>query len=145
MNRYISAHQQALSLGSSTRRFTYSCRTSDIFLRQGPDRIGSVYRKILYREYTNAKFTRQVAPEPSLGMLGPTLRAETGDTIVVVFKNMAMSSNRSFSVHPHGVQYNKSAEGEKLGQLDGAVHSVQFAFWGCGDGGWGWGGGGGGQ
>ena len=112
MNRYISAHQPAFGLGSSTRRFTYSCRTSDIFLRQGPDRIGSVYRKILYREYTNAKFTRQVAPEPSLGMLGPTLRAETGDTIVVVFKNMAMSSNRSFSVHPHGVQYNKSAEGE---------------------------------
>ena len=72
-----------------------------------------MYRKVLYREYTNARFSRQVVPKPSRGMLGPTLRAETGDTIVVVFKNMAMSANRSFSVHPHGVQYNKSSEGEK--------------------------------
>ena len=88
------------------------CRTSDQFLRQGPDRIGSVYRKILYRQYTNARFSRQVAREPARGMLGPTLRAETGDSIVVVFKNLAISANRSFSVHPHGVKYDKDSEGE---------------------------------
>ncbi|KAK7109489.1 hypothetical protein V1264_013522 [Littorina saxatilis] len=84
---------------------------SDPFIKQGPNRIGSVYRKILYRQFRDNSFSRQVASRSALGMLGPILRAETGDTIVVVFKNMAMSANRSLSVHPHGVQYNKDAEG----------------------------------
>ncbi|KAK7494208.1 hypothetical protein BaRGS_00014490, partial [Batillaria attramentaria] len=84
---------------------------SDQFLSRGEDRIGSVYRKILYRQYTDASFSRQVPRQAAQGMLGPTLRAETGDTIEVVFKNMAYTANRSLSVHPHGVQYDKNAEG----------------------------------
>jgi FtsP/CotA-like multicopper oxidase with cupredoxin domain len=35
-----------------------------------------------------------------LGMLGPILRAEVGETIRVVFKNNA---THPFSMHPHGV------------------------------------------
>jgi FtsP/CotA-like multicopper oxidase with cupredoxin domain len=77
----------------------------------GPDRIGKVYRKALYREYTDSTFTR-LEPRPPewehLGALGPLLRAVVGDTIVVVFRN-----NASFpaSMHPHGVFYTKSSEG----------------------------------
>jgi FtsP/CotA-like multicopper oxidase with cupredoxin domain len=47
-----------------------------------------------------------VKPRPAawthLGILGPLLRAEVGDTIKVVFRNNA---GRPYSMHPHGVFY----------------------------------------
>jgi len=84
---------------------------ANIWAGNAPDRIGKVYQKALYREYTDSTFTT-LKPRPQewehLGFLGPLLRAEVGDTIRVVFKN-----NVSFpaSVHPHGVFYDKSSEG----------------------------------
>uniref|UniRef100_A0A3Q3VSD8 Plastocyanin-like domain-containing protein n=1 Tax=Mola mola TaxID=94237 RepID=A0A3Q3VSD8_MOLML len=42
------------------------------------------------------------------GLLGPTLRAEEGETIVVTFRNMATGP---YSIHPHGVAYGKQSEG----------------------------------
>jgi FtsP/CotA-like multicopper oxidase with cupredoxin domain len=91
----------------------------NVFVQNGPTRIGHVYWKSLYRAYTDATFTKLV-PRPtscpvtarvcddSLGMLGPVIRAVVGDTIKVVFKN-----NTPFpaSIHPHGVFYQKNAEG----------------------------------
>ena len=69
------------------------------------------YRKALYREYTDATF-RTLKPRSNewehLGILGPLIRAEVGDTIHVVFKNNA---SRPYSIHPHGVFYAKDAEG----------------------------------
>lgn len=47
----------------------------------------------------------------SAGLLGPTLRAEEGETIVVTFRNMA---TEPYSIHPHGVVYGKQSEGECL-------------------------------
>lgn len=81
------------------------------FVKAGPDRIGSTYTKCVYHAYTDATFTHQV-PRPEqeqyLGMLGPVIRAQVGDTIKVTFKN-----NCSFpaSIHPHGVFYQKKDEG----------------------------------
>jgi manganese oxidase len=77
----------------------------------GPDRIGRINLKALYREYTDATFTSLRPADPSsahLGTLGPIIRAVMGDTIEVVFKN-----NTGFpaSIHPHGVAYGKDAEG----------------------------------
>ena len=46
--------------------------------------------------------------DPSLGYLGPTLRAKVGDTIKIVFKNMCGFTT---SLHPHGVLYAKDSEG----------------------------------
>jgi FtsP/CotA-like multicopper oxidase with cupredoxin domain len=77
----------------------------------GPHKIGKVFKKALYREYTDATFT-QLKPRPAewehLGYLGPLVRAEVGDTIRIVFKN-----NLKFraSLHPHGVFYEKESEG----------------------------------
>lgn len=85
--------------------------TANVFVQNGPDRIGSTYIKALYREYTNASFTtlKPVAPEwKHLGLMGPAIHAEVGDTIVVVFKNNA---SFPFSMHPHGVFYQKDSEG----------------------------------
>jgi len=73
-----------------------------------PNRIGRVYKKAVYREYTDASFARERRKPAYLGILGPTLHAEVGDTIVVNFKN-----NTKFpqSMHPHGVFYEKASEG----------------------------------
>jgi FtsP/CotA-like multicopper oxidase with cupredoxin domain len=74
-------------------------------------RIGSVYKKALYREYTDSSFsTLKVRPpeEQYLGLLGPVLRGEVGDTIKVVFKNNA---TKPYGMHPHGVFYQKDSEG----------------------------------
>lgn len=84
---------------------------ANVFVAAGPDRIGHVYMKSLYREYTDATFTR-LKPRPAkwqhLGALGPSIEAEVGDTIKVVFKN---NTRFPASVHPHGVFYNKASEG----------------------------------
>jgi FtsP/CotA-like multicopper oxidase with cupredoxin domain len=76
-----------------------------------PMGLGRVYKKTLYREYTDDSFGT-LKPRPPewehLGSLGPLIRAEVGDTIKVVFKN---NGHHPFSVHPHGVLYTKTSEG----------------------------------
>jgi len=73
--------------------------------------IGSKYWKAVYREYTDATF-RHLKPRQAnqqyLGILGPIIHAEVGDTLKVVFRNKA---SRPYSIHPHGVFYLKSSEG----------------------------------
>ncbi|MBN3318452.1 FA5V protein, partial [Atractosteus spatula] len=65
------------------------------------------YKKVVFREY-DAEF-KQAKPHPSWsGLLGPTLRGEVGDVIVVTFRNMA---DRTYSLHPHGIEYGKQSEG----------------------------------
>lgn len=84
---------------------------SNTFVEKGAHRIGTVYRKAIYREYTDETF-RQLKPRPAewttAGILGPILRAEVGDTIKILFKN---NSTRPYSMHPHGVFYDKDSEG----------------------------------
>lgn len=84
---------------------------SKTFTERGPHRIGTIYRKAVYREYTDDTFTH-LKPRPAewehAGILGPILRAEVGDTLRIVFKNNA---TRAYSMHPHGVFYDKDSEG----------------------------------
>lgn len=47
-----------------------------------------------------------------LGFLGPIIRAEIHDTVVVQFWNNATGNN--FTLHPHGVRYDKNSEGTTL-------------------------------
>jgi len=81
------------------------------FVEPGPQHVGLLARKALYKEYTDSTFTT-LKPRPPewehLGYLGPLIRAVVDDTIRVVFRN-----NTSFatSVHPHGVFYGKDSEG----------------------------------
>lgn len=82
-----------------------------LFFVPQSEAIGRVYRKALYREYTDSTFStlKPRAPEwEHLGMLGPLLRGVVGDTIRVMFRNNA---DRPYSMHPHGVFYNKDSEG----------------------------------
>ncbi len=83
-----------------------------------PRPVSTVYRKVLYREYTDSTFRTLQSRPPEwqhLGFLGPVIHAVVGDTIRVVFRN---NGRRPFSMHPHGVFYEKSSEGAPYG--DGA-------------------------
>ncbi|XP_032371119.1 coagulation factor V isoform X5 [Etheostoma spectabile] len=71
-------------------------------------RFGPTYKKVVFREYDDKDF-RQPKPHPSwLGLLGPTLRAQEGEKIVVTFRNLATAPH---SIHPHGIAYGKQSEG----------------------------------
>ncbi|XP_032993060.1 coagulation factor VIII isoform X1 [Lacerta agilis] len=66
------------------------------------------YKKAIYLEYTDSTFT-QTKPKPAwMGLLGPTIRAEVHDKVVVTFKNLA---SHPFSIHAIGVSYWKASEG----------------------------------
>ncbi|HSA56582.1 MAG TPA: multicopper oxidase domain-containing protein [Gemmatimonadaceae bacterium] len=94
-----------------------------LFAEQDADktRIGRRYTKALYREYTDESFTT-LKPRPPewqhLGALGPLIRAQVSDTIRIVFKNNA---DRPYSVHPHGVFYDKASEGAPYDDDDGVT------------------------
>jgi hephaestin len=82
-----------------------------MFTKPGPQQIGSKSKKALFREYTDATFStlKKRSPEEEyLGFLGPVIRAEIGDSIRVVFRN---NGTHPYSMHPHGVIYDKSSEG----------------------------------
>jgi FtsP/CotA-like multicopper oxidase with cupredoxin domain len=95
----------------------------ELFAAQNAEktRIGRLYTKVLYLEYTDASF-QTLKPRPPewqhLGALGPLVRGEVGDTIRVVFRNKA---DRPFSMHPHGVFYTKASEGAGYDDDDGVT------------------------
>ncbi|HLG06548.1 MAG TPA: multicopper oxidase domain-containing protein [Gemmatimonadales bacterium] len=82
-----------------------------VVMVSAPDRIGRKFKKAIFREYTDSTFAT-LKPRPPewehLGILGPLLRAVVGDTIRVVFRN---NGSHPYSMHPHGVFYNKDSEG----------------------------------
>lgn len=75
-----------------------------------PWRNRTVWPKTRYIEYTDATFTVR-KPQPDwLGILGPVIRAEVGDHIVVHFFNR---TQKEHSIHPHGLRYDKDNEGAR--------------------------------
>jgi len=96
----------------------------NVFVENTPDRIGSKYIKALYREYIDDTFSElktRTSEWEHLGTLGPIMHAEVCDTIKVVFKNNSVEHN--FSVHPHGVFYEKDSEGAEYN--DGSSDSTK--------------------
>jgi FtsP/CotA-like multicopper oxidase with cupredoxin domain len=64
--------------------------------------------KTRFVEYTDATFNTP-KPQPEwLGILGPVIRAEVGDEVIVDFLNR---SRRGHDMHPHGLHYDKVNEG----------------------------------
>ena len=76
-----------------------------VFTKRSSTRIGKVYKKAMYREYTDSTFTKmkeRSGEMKHLGIMGPIIRAEEDDQIEIVLKNMA---TRDYSIQPHGVSY----------------------------------------
>jgi len=64
--------------------------------------------KTRFVEYTDGTFTTPKPQPVWLGILGPVIRAEVGDEVVVDFLNR---SHRGHDIHPHGLRYDKINEG----------------------------------
>lgn len=111
---YVAADEVNWDYAPSGRDEAMGMEFDDIakgYTESGPHQIGRVYKKAMYREYTDATFStlKKRAPEDQyLGLVGPVLRGAVGDTIKVVFRNNA---SHPFSMHPHGVFYQKDSEG----------------------------------
>jgi FtsP/CotA-like multicopper oxidase with cupredoxin domain len=125
---------QGVELGGGGKVRTYYIAADEVLWDFGPSRTNQItgeryhyqddpaskgtldpnstaYRKTIYREYTDDTFRTlklRSADWAHLGILGPLIRAEVGDTIRVVFRNHA---SRPYSIHPHGVFYTKENEG----------------------------------
>ncbi|XP_020830327.1 coagulation factor V [Phascolarctos cinereus] len=104
-NYYIAAEEVLWDYS----KFSKSMRKAD----DADDIIGNtVYKKVIFRKYLDSAFTvpdPQGENEEHLGILGPIIRAEVDDVIQVRFKNLA---SRPYSLHAHGLSYEKSSEGK---------------------------------
>ena len=60
-----------------------------------------------FRKVASGVQVRTLA-EQHLGVLGPSIRAEVGDIVHVVFRNTVRFPT---SIHVHGLMYDKSSEG----------------------------------
>jgi len=89
------------------------------WLQHSANRIGSGYKKAIYQLYNDSKFTVPLG-KPSVfahtGLLGPILRAEVGDTIIVVFKNNLPSSGPSLNFVIEGCSVVASSSAVAPGQ-----------------------------
>ncbi|MDP2421386.1 multicopper oxidase domain-containing protein [Sediminibacterium sp.] len=84
-------------------------KAENVFLQNDSNRIGNKNIKAIYVEYTDATFaTKKPKEGADLGIVGPIIRAEVGDSIQVIFKNKAKFP---YSIHPHGVVYDADNEG----------------------------------
>lgn len=92
-----------------------------MFLKKGPQRIGSRYKKALYKQYTDSSYRTEVEKQNWLGYLGPLLSAEEGDTLIIHLKNAA---SRPYSIHPHGLNYSKGNEGVCTQQCMDRAHRL---------------------
>uniref|UniRef100_A0A8D0GD40 ferroxidase n=1 Tax=Sphenodon punctatus TaxID=8508 RepID=A0A8D0GD40_SPHPU len=96
---YIAAEEVFWDYSGSGKSTTRNYRTS------------TVYKKVIFQSYQDSTFTTPVNEgeyEEHLGILGPVIRAEVEDVIQVHFKNLA---SRPYSLHAHGLSYEKSSEG----------------------------------
>jgi manganese oxidase len=84
--------------------------------------------KTRYIEYTDATFSVR-KPQPEwLGILGPVIRAEVGDEIIVDFLNRSQVPH---SIHPHGLRYDKANEGSfylPWGSGAKVLHNGRFTY-----------------
>lgn len=110
--RYFIAADEIAWDYAPLQRDPWTGETLDVkWLTHGPDRIGRIYTKAVYRAYTDATFTKlaeRPAEEAHFGIMGPLVRAVVGDEVEIVFKN---NLKRGVSMHPHGMVYSADDEG----------------------------------
>src|SRR5262245_4817814 len=95
---YIAAEDVTWDFAPSGRDLTHGHRLPTLYSQTRWD-------KTRYIEYTDATFSVH-KPQPEwLGILGPIIRAEVGDTILVDFLNRSALPH---SIHPHGLHYDKA-------------------------------------
>ena len=89
-------------------------REAMVYVTQEANRIGRVYKKAMFKQFTDSTYSQEIIKPSWLGFLGPVLRAEERDTFIIHLKNFA---SRPYSIHPHGVFYKKDSEGRTKSSL----------------------------
>lgn len=100
----------ALKIGLLSLKFSLlNTRFAKVYATRGANRIGRVYKKAIFRQFTDDTYSQEIPKAAWLGFLGPVLKAEEEDVFIIHLKNFA---SRPYSVHPHGVFYDKDSEGK---------------------------------
>ncbi|KAM9180230.1 coagulation factor VIII isoform 4-T4 [Dugong dugon] len=76
--------------------------------RSFPFNTSVMFKKTVFVEFTDHLFNITKPRAPWMGLLGPTIRAEVYDTVIITLKNMA---SHPISLHAVGVAYWKASEG----------------------------------
>lgn len=114
---YASGNHSSVSISWSTLQWVFvselfsllNIRFASVYATRGANRIGRVYKKAIFRQYTDDTYSQEIPKAAWLGFLGPVLKAEEEDVFIIHLKNFA---SRPYSVHPHGVFYDKESEGK---------------------------------
>uniref|UniRef100_A0A8C6VND9 Plastocyanin-like domain-containing protein n=1 Tax=Naja naja TaxID=35670 RepID=A0A8C6VND9_NAJNA len=92
----------------------------------------TTFKKAIFRSYLDDTFQTPSTGgeyEKHLGILGPIIRAEVDDVIQVQFRNLA---SRPYSLHAHGLLYEKSSEGritKRSGPTDNTEICKSWAYY----------------
>ncbi|XP_074064307.1 coagulation factor VIII isoform X2 [Macrotis lagotis] len=78
----------------------------------------TLYKKAVFTEYTDSLFLKAKPRTPWMGLLGPTIRAEVHDTVLITLKNMA---SHPVSLHAVGISYWKASEGARYNDQTNSV------------------------
>ncbi|XP_027694732.1 coagulation factor VIII isoform X1 [Vombatus ursinus] len=70
------------------------------YLNSHPQWLGRKYKKARYIAYTDETFKTPESSQHESGILGPLLYGEVGDTLLIIFKNLA---SRPYNIYPHGL------------------------------------------
>ena len=84
--------------------------------------------KVRFIEFTDDTFTVKKLQPEWLGILGPVIRAEVGDEVVVEFLNRG---HAAYNMHPHGLRYDKNSEGSfyiPFGKGDRVAPGRRFTY-----------------
>jgi hypothetical protein len=119
---FLSIYHELYSTRQNIDKLFSFSRPGYTFVRNDTGFIGSVYKKARYVRYTDASFSTPFPytdPElDHLGLLGPVIAGEVGDTLRVTFRNNAQYP---FSIHPQVILKNNNrilsvgiAEGARL-------------------------------
>ena len=96
-------------------------RISDKYFSTTNNRIGGKYKKARFHQYSDSSYnTKSPLPHPDrhLGLLGPVIRAEVGDTIDVTLYNKL---THPVSLYLQGVSLDKSQDGLWVKSPEGKI------------------------
>ena len=89
------------------------------------DSLGTKWQKAVYRGYTDVTFATRTPQPATQGIQGPTLRAEVGDMIEILFINKLPQNYAS--MHSMGLAYSKLNEGSLYPNYTASVKVDQIA------------------
>lgn len=104
---YIAAEDGTWDFAPSGKNLVHCAETAPCEIPE-PWTNSHVFPATRFIQYQDAEFKTSVPQPEWLGILGPIIRAEVGDTVKVRFCNRAQGS---YGMHPHGFRYTKDNEG----------------------------------